>query len=133
MHPNSPGIRGVVEIISHVYKIILISLIVIGLITAIVAAVGLEEYSDDVPVNFFGYIIELEEETFGNNPVVIFFYVVTVFALIITFLSCIQMVVSTLLNTKANALDTLYKNQKLTELLVLNLCSQQEKSDNSNT
>lgn len=124
-HPYSSEINRISALLDKIFNGLLIVLNAIGFITAIIASTGLAEWADgykgdvvDVPVNFFGYFIELESDTFGGSTFVVFLHTIIVFALISFVIFCVKTMITTMLNAKATMLDSLYHNEKLTELLV---------------
>ncbi len=129
-HPYSEEINKTIALLDNIFNILLIVVISIGFITAIIASTGLAEWADnykndvvDVPVNFFGYFIELESDTFGGSPFIVFVHTIIIFALISLVIFCVKTIIIAILNSKAKMLDILYYSEKLTELLVENSCS----------
>lgn len=139
-HPYSDEINRTSAVLDKIANILLIVLNAIGFVTAIIASTGLAEWADsysgdevDVPVNFFGYFIELESDTFGGSPSFVFLHTIIIFMLISFVISCIKIIITTMLNSKAKMLDSLYHNEKLTELLVEASCNSQKEVIDSQT
>lgn len=139
-HPYSDEINRTIALLNKIFNIFLIALNSIGFIVAIIASTGLAEWADgykgdvvDVPVNFFGYFIELESDTFGGSPFIVFVHTIIIFALISLVIFCVKTIITAILNSKAKMLDSLYHSEKLTELLVENSCNSQEEVLDSQT
>lgn len=129
-HPYSEEINKIIVLLDKIFNFLLIVINSIGFIAAIIASVGLVEWADgitggvaDVPVNFFGYFIELESDTFGGSPFIVFVHTIFVFALISLAIFCIRIIITAILNSMAKMLDSIYRSEKFTELLVENSCS----------
>ena len=74
-HPYSGEINRISALIEKIFNILLIAINTIGFITAIIASTGLAEWIDeqnydevDIPVDFLGYLIDIESDTFGGSP-----------------------------------------------------------------
>ncbi len=126
-HPYSGEIEANIDKINRVINIIIILLDALGFIIAIAASTGLSElathYKDntvDVPINFFGYGIELESNTIFASPTAVFFFIIIVFAFICIGLWCVKKIAITALETKKNMLDSTYHTEKLSELFLEN-------------
>lgn len=137
-HPYSEEINKTIALLDKIFNILLIVINSIGFVAAIIASAGLAEWADgisggvaDVPVNFFGYFIEIESDTFGGSPFIVFVHTIIVLALISLAIFCIKTIITAILNSKAKMLDSLYHSEKFTELLILNNCSSQDESCNS--
>lgn len=134
-HPYSEEINKTIALLDKIFNIFLVVINFVGFIAAIIASAGLAEWADgisggvaDVPVNFFGYFIELESDTFGGSPFIVFVHTIIVLALISLAIFCIKTIITAILNSKAKMLDCLYHNEKLTEFLVENSCSSKTES-----
>ncbi len=139
-HPFSEEIDKAIVLSGKFFNSLLFTVICVGFIAAIVAAVGLAEWADgfgdgvaDVPVNFFGYFIELESDTPGGSPLIVFLYIMTVTTLISSVILCIKAITVAILRSKANMLDSLYHSEQLTELLILHTCNLQDESGSPQT
>lgn len=139
-HPYSEEINKTIALLEKIFNILLIVINSVGFIAAIIASAGLAEWADgisggvaDVPVNFFGYFIEIESNTFGGSPFIVFVHTIIVLALISLAIFCIKTIITAFLNSKAKMLDSLYHSEKFTELLILNNCSSQDESCDSQT
>ena len=127
VHPYSNEIDKQIVWLEKTYNIMCSVLYILGSITAFVAAIGLAEWADgigggvaDVPVNFFGYFIEIESDTFGAAPITVFLYTFIVVGIIRVVLACIKRMVIVHLQAKKHMLDSLYHSEQMMELLVRN-------------
>lgn len=134
-HPYSEEINRTIALLDKIFNILLVIINSVGFIAAIIASAGLAEWADgisggvaDVPVNFFGYFIELESDTFGGSPFIVFVHTIIIFALISLVIFCVKTIITAILNSKAKMLDSLYHSEKFTELLVENSCSSKAES-----
>lgn len=139
-HPYSEEISKTIALLDKIFNILLVAINSVGFIAAIIASAGLAKWADgyagdvvDVPVNFFGYFIELESDTFGGSPFIVFVHTIIVLALISLAIFCIKIIITAILNSKAKILDSLYHSEKFNELLLLNNCNLQEDSCASQT
>ena len=124
-HPHSEEINKTIALVNKIFNILLVVINSVGFIAAIIASAGLAEWADgisggvaDVPVNFFGYFVELESDTFGGSPFIVFVHTIIVLAVISLVIFCVKATITAILNSKAKILDCLYHSEKLTELLV---------------
>lgn len=129
-HPYSGEINRISALIEKIFNILLIAINTIGFITAIIASTGLAEWIDeqnydevDIPVDFLGYLIDIESDTFGGSPFFVFLHIIIVFTLISLVTFCVKTIITANLNSKAKMLDSLYRNEKLTETLIENICN----------
>lgn len=139
-HPYSEEINKTITLLDKIFGFLLIILNSIGFIVAIVASAGLSKWADryqndvcDVPVNFFGYFIELKSNTFGGSPFMVFVHTIIIFALISLAIVCIKILITAILKSKVHMLDSLYRSEKLTELLIVNSYNSQDKTFYSQT
>lgn len=139
-HPYSGEINRISALLDKIFNGLLIVLNAIGFITAIIASTGLAEWADgykgdvvDVPVNFFGYFIELESDTFGGSPFIVFLHTIIVFVLISLVIFCVKTITTTMLNAKSTMLDSLYHSEKLSELILEKSCNSQDDAVASQT
>lgn len=126
-HPYSEEINKTIALLDKIFNVLLVIINSVGFIAAIIASAGLAEWADgisggvaDVPVNFFGYFIELESDTFGGSPFVVFLHTTIILVLISLVIFCVKTIITTMLYSKAKMLDSLYHSEKLTELLIVN-------------
>lgn len=131
-HPYSEEINRTIAILEKIFNTLLVAINSIGFIAAIIASAGLAEWADgisggvvDVPVNFWGYFIELESDTFGGSPSMVFVHTIIVCALISFVIVCFKMTITALLKSKIHMLDSLYHNERLTEMVIMNDCDLQ--------
>lgn len=126
-HPHSEEINKTIALVNKIFNILLVAINSVGFIAAIIASAGLAEWADgisggvaNVPVNFFGYFVELKSDTFGGSPFIVFVHTIIVLAVISLVIFCVKATITAILNAKAKMLDCLYHSEKLTELLVEN-------------
>ena len=128
-------------VLQKIFISLLIAIAVVGVISAFVASNGLsdwaEEYSDDtvdIPVSFFGYFIELESDTFGGSPFVVFLNTILNYAFIWVIVFLFGTVALGCLETKQKTLDSVYHSEKLLErLLEVNLSAQQKEAPHTDS
>lgn len=139
-HPYSEEITRTIAMLNTIFDILLVVIDSVGFIAAIIASAGLAEWASGfmydvvgVPVNFFGYFIELDSNTFGGSPFSVFVHMIIVLVLISLAIFCIKTIINAILNSKVKMLDSLYHSEKLTELLILNNCISQDEGCTSQT
>ncbi len=132
-HPYTDEISSSILFFKNFFNILIIVFNVMGFIVATVATVGLVNYSSSsVTVNFFGYIIELGSDTLACFPFILFMYIISIFLLISLAFICIKLFITEILRSKRYMLNSLYRNEKLTELLIINNCDIDESELNNN-
>ncbi|MBQ8909766.1 MAG: hypothetical protein IJY91_01850 [Oscillospiraceae bacterium] len=131
-HPYSVELNKLVDLLDKVFYVFIVLINVVGFIIAEVATNGLadwaEKYKGDVvsfPVNFFGFFIEMESDSFGSSPLSLLIYIILICVIVSLAIVGIKLAVTAALKSKINALDTLYRTEKLTELLLENNCDLQ--------
>ena len=110
-HPYSSEINRVSALLDKIFNGLLIVLNAIYCIAAIITLTDLAEWAVEY----------------------MFLHTIIVFALISAVLFCVKTVTITLLQVKARMLDSLYHNEKLTELLVEKSCNSQDDATASQT
>lgn len=129
-HPYSEEINKTIALLDKIFNILLVVINSVGFIVAIIASTGLAEWIDDqkygevdIPVDFFGYLIDIESDTFGGSPFIVFLHMIIIFVLISLVIFCVKTIINTILKCKANIMDSLYHNEQLTTLLIDNICN----------
>lgn len=126
-HPYLDALNTTIKNINTIFNSIIIILNCVGFLTSIVALVRMIEKAErhsDVDVNIFGYIMDLDYDTFGGSAFVVFLYISTIFAVITLAIFAIKTITIAILKTKANTLNSIYRNECLTEFLVERYVSQ---------
>lgn len=123
-HPKSSELTNAAEVFNRIVTAIIIFADVLGIIIALFASISLSkiDYSSfDIPVNFFGYTIEVSNNAFLASPFMVFVYIVIIFAIITLIMIGIDVAVCTLIATRIEMLDNTYRTAKLTEFLAQEL------------
>lgn len=128
VHPEASKVREQVKTMDIILRTVQVLLLVSGFVLGIAMAIHLSEYAsehggyDDVveyTVNFFGYHLEVESDTFLGSPFMMFLFVSAGFDLVVLLLDGMRIYMRSMLTAKAEMLDTTYKTELLTALLVM--------------
>ncbi len=129
-HPYSGEILETKLMLERFFNGLMVVVDILGAIISLTAFITLmeesERYSVDVPTNFFGYIIEMESDTFGAHPFTVFLYIILIFGFISFGLYCARTLILISLKTKMSKLDCLYRTEKYTELMIESNCHPNE-------
>ena len=140
-HPASDAIDKKIALLETIFNIVLTIVDALGFIIAIVVSTGLSGYIDnlkngyedrivDIPFNILGYSIEIESDSFLAFPFIIFVYIIIIFLLISLLIIAIKTFTISILRSKTCMLNSLYRNEALTELLITSGCNSQNQAKN---
>ncbi len=134
VNPHSENIDTSITWINTIFNFLIGAICFVGFFMAVMAASALADwaknFSDDVAeyyVDYFGYAIKVESDSFVGTPFVLFLHIATIVALVVLVLFCVKMVVIAHLRAKIHIMDSLYRSERLNELLVIN--SEKEKNE----
>ena len=129
-HPHSEEISKTIDTINKAFTSFLVLLNCLGLAAAFAASSRLAElttnqYGDtriiSVPVNFFGYILDVESD-FWASQLIVFVYIALIFVFITIILTCIKLFIIAVLKSKIHMLNSIYHTEQLTGLLLEKNC-----------
>ena len=109
-HPYSGAIEKILELVNKIIHYVLIAVSFVGGVSAVVAIAELDK--QDPLVNFFGYTIELDYDSLFGSPFGIFVHTLLAYALIVAAIFVFKLILITLLESKMQLLDSMYRNEQ---------------------